>query len=99
MFYSPRKEFQFPSNGKVLSDSLLFAAILAVSMIVSIPFQRESPFGQNDKGDDDGDSGNSFNSLPTGKSFRTSCIGILHTFMGEKFQFPSNGKVLSDQST
>ena len=62
---------------------------------VSIPFKRESPFGPEmacatRKGV------HGFNSLQTGKSFRTfhkDFLLITHFFM---FQFPSNGKVLSD---
>ena len=64
---------------------------------VSIPFKRESPFGplvvSKPKS-----IGSRFNSLQTGKSFRT----IVLTFRGKGrwvFQFPSNGKVLSDPIT
>ena len=65
------QEFQFPSNGKVLSD-IIMKRLLTSS------------------------DSSCFNSLQTGKSFRTwekreTCFGrqVL-------FQFPSNGKVLSD---
>ena len=63
--------FQFPSNGKVLSDAYSEGYITEEN-VVSIPFHRESPFGLLDQKfllfptKDD-----CFNSLPPGKSFRT----------------------------
>ena len=64
--------FQFPSNGKVLSDTTY---VCHEAMIIIC-----------------------FNSLPTGKSFRTR--GELEMNEAERrFQFPSNGKVLSDHTT
>ena len=43
-------EFPFPSNGKVLSDGYDVIAGEAHSLKVSIPFQRESPFGPHKTG-------------------------------------------------
>ena len=37
--------FQFPSNGKVLSDQSSSLVNLNDNDFVSIPFKRESPFG------------------------------------------------------
>ena len=39
------EKFQFPSNGKVLSDTRLHSIRANECAQVSIPFQRESPFG------------------------------------------------------
>ena len=161
-------KFQFPSNGKVLSDGKNPRCPERPSP-VSIPFKRESPFGHPVKGDrrprhrgpevsipfkrespfgrgretplftrhvrfnslqtgksfrtsrssQSYDRETSFNSLQTGKSFRTvphlrihpieSRFNSLQTGKSfrtrdrcqvlnytREFQFPSNGKVLSD---
>ena len=88
-----RCKFPFPSNGKVLSDIRQHLQNHS-RHLVSIPFQRESPFGQAEellhKTIPE-----CFHSLPTGKSFRTTVFFIKpngYTW----FPFPSNGKVLSD---
>ena len=112
--------FQFPSNGKVLSDHLRIinhkdrkfrfnslqtgksfrtktAGSAGRLLQVSIPFKRESPFGPL-KRQSRLQWLKSFNSLQTGKSFRTILAehGREVDFM---FQFPSNGKVLSDPNS
>ena len=66
-----------------------------VSTNVSIPFKRESPFGRNNHKSQWGKD-NRFNSLQTGKSFRTISKWYTLRQLYELFQFPSNGKVLSD---
>ena len=66
-----RVEFQFPSNGKVLSDFATANGQFYRVSDVSIPFQRESPFGLRNFSVELGIDGYCFNSLPTGKSFRT----------------------------
>ncbi len=89
------KQFQFPSNGKVLSDITNSKPMRMAGENVSIPFKRESPFGpkmietgirilllfqfpSNGKVLSDRKElqiihhkNVSFNSLQTGKSFRT----------------------------
>ena len=62
---------------------------------VSIPFHRESPFGPKNPRIPLGIALASFNSLPPGKSFRTSYKDIKDGIR-YMFQFPSTGKVLSD---
>ena len=112
--------FQFPSNGKVLSDPMLEERERFQRTIVSIPFKRESPFGLQSHNEDlvegslvsipfkrESPFGPSewndrrkkikgFNSLQTGKSFRTIEEETEEGIM-TLFQFPSNGKVLSDE--
>ena len=45
--------FQFPSNGKALSDTPMEKVKRYLKVYqVSIPFKRESPFGHNNHGDD-----------------------------------------------
>ena len=114
-----RRVFQFPSNGKVLSDLRFFTCKMLIR--VSIPFQRESPFGRGTLWITHSPR-ICFNSLQTGKSFRTkssrwrwltaikvsipfkreSPFGLSETrqtasqYHSPMFQFPSNGKVLSD---
>ena len=92
--YINLKKFQFPSNGKVLSDCSKTQRT-ADQPSVSIPFKRESPFGHRLEADEPV-ARDCFNSLQTGKSFRTY-NGEDVLVRPNEFQFPSNGKVLSDQ--
>ena len=64
---------------------------------VSIPFKRESPFGRVSVPNGLSLSFLCFNSLQTGKSFRTDEERDRQSLGIAKFQFPSNGKVLSDR--
>ena len=89
--------FQFPSNGKALSDKKIEdEATLALLAKVSIPFKRESPFGQSSTAAAPTIVRSSFNSLQTGKPFRTLAFWVLLIEYLKSFQFPSNGKALSD---
>ena len=118
--FSAKKLFQFPSNGKVLSDAKpkwhCCASVVPsfnslqtgksfrtdkgnltdLQNVVSIPFKRESPFGPLQESSDLKPL-ICFNSLQTGKSFRTILPHPHHRSNHSKFQFPSNGKVLSDK--
>ena len=65
--------------------------------MVSIPFKRESPFGRPIKRPVLKKLAQMrFNSLQTGKSFRTQ-VEAQMAYLEYPFQFPSNGKVLSDE--
>ena len=69
-----------------------------IRRVVSIPFQRESPFRPDYVLEIRKLKLTCFHSLPMGKPFQTSFIEVrwgLHRREIE-FQFPSNGKALSD---
>ena len=88
--------FQFPSNGKALSDTLIAVVAIIGVLCVSIPFKRESPFGRKKEDPKKDPAPTSFNSLQTGKPFRTRKPGV-YAYPGlSSFQFPSNGKALMD---
>ena len=62
--------FQFPSNGKVYSKTLLEKRPQGTRSLVSIPFKRESVFKDNRRSRDNRTT--SFNSLQTGKCIQSS---------------------------
>ena len=85
--------FQFPSNGKVLSDTE-FSNCGELREAVPFPSNgkvlSDSPFSPISW------KKMCFHSLPTGKSFRTVYFSLSGKVVGREFPFPSNGKVLSD---
>ena len=71
--------------------------LIYMRLHVSIPFKRESPFGQVLKGrDEQVKTEKSFHSLQTGKPFRTNDYDYSEFASEVEFPFPSNGKALSD---
>ena len=86
------EKFQFPSNGKVFPNNWRTSWTIRGHYLVSIPFKRE---GLSERGESRTDLEQeywSFNSLQTGRSFRTT-MTCTSTTLFTQFQFPSNGKV------
>ena len=114
--------FNSLQTGKPFRTALIDANADTNARNVSIPFKRESPFGQGRRKKSASPPKICFNSLQTGKPFRTVCLvcnlplsvpGVSIPFKRESpfghsllsnernstllwFQFPSNGKALSD---
>ena len=85
-------EFPFPSNGKV-SPKKRPTDIRRHPNKVSIPFQRESPFGLWHSDTPRRFSEMSFHSLPTGKCIQRRPTAKELRSYAAQFPFPSNGKV------
>ena len=90
-----KQKFQFPSNGKVLSDIKYTEKGFLTLVNVSIPFKRESPFGHVSTGEVLAQARFQFPSNGKVLSDAGVCKVNLHN-NADVFQFPSNGKVLSD---
>ena len=88
--------FQFPSNGKALSDENHEGENRGEGEKVSIPFKRESPFGRHTK---NLKSGLTKVSIPFKRESPFGHNYVLDITIGGhlKFPFPSNGKALSDE--
>ena len=87
--------FQFPSNGKVLSDRNAFRATFNGEMF-QFPSNGKVLSDEAATDTEIKTHKDSFNSLQTGKSFRTKYNRNYNRCISIMFQFPSNGKVLSD---
>ena len=85
-------KFPFPSNGKVLSDFM--DKRRGSNEYIRFPFPSTGKVLSDAKAPPKTTALLSFNSLPTGKSFRTYHDKIIDLLI--EFPFPSNGKVLSD---
>ena len=92
--------FQFPSNGKDFQNGINgFTALYTYR--VSIPFKREG-LSELNLLEMRGIPCPSFNSLQTGRSFRTKIIIVSEVYImadENKFQFPSNGKDFPNQGS
>ena len=86
--------FQFPSNGKVLSDGATNYQEKE-NQRVSIPFKRESPFGRRQT-PMPRHSRASFQ-FPSNGKVLSDVAQEVYQPRQTRFQFPSNGKVLSDR--
>ena len=89
--------FQFPSNGKGFPNlAEVRCCRVRIADFVSIPFKRERLSEQNTELTTSQIEELSFNSLQTGKAFRTLAEKEGKEPQSE-FQFPSNGKGFPNQ--
>ena len=89
--------FQFPSNGKVLSDTMdAVGTAVSEELMVSIPFKRESPCGRGQADCDPHQARQEFQFPSNGKVLSDQRLLFIVGAFFYVFQFPSNGKVLSD---